>query len=346
MTRNARHGRPPRLRASACPTHGVAGPDTSGRSLRPVRAYNPLMRTLTLTILLAAAASAAAQPGTKPSNEGLAQVLAPGATVEKLAGDFGFTEGPVWHPDGYLLFSDIPRNRIMKWHPTEGVSVFREPSEQSNGLIFDRQGRLVAAEHAARRVSRTEADGRIVSLADRYDGKRLNSPNDVVQASDGAFYFTDPPYGLPQQKEGKELEVNGVYRLAPDGTLTLVADDFERPNGLAFSPDGKTLYIADTAKQHVRAFDVAANGSLENGRVFGTMTPWPGAQGGADGMKVDAQGRAFVTGAGGVWVFDAKGTVLGVIETPETPANCAFGDADGKTLYITARTGLYRVKLR
>jgi sugar lactone lactonase YvrE len=305
------------------------------------------MRMLTtLTILLAGAASVAAQPGTKPSNEGLAQVLAQGATVEKLAGDFGFTEGPVWHPDGYLLFSDIPRNRIMKWHPTEGVSVFREPSEQSNGLIFDRDGRLVAAEHAARRVSRTEADGRIVALAERYEGKRLNSPNDVVQASHGAFYFTDPPYGLPQQKEGKELEVNGVYRLATDGTLTLVADDFERPNGLAFSPDGKTLYIADTAKQHVRAFDVVANGSLANGRVFGTMTPWPGAQGGADGMKVDAQGRVFVTGAGGVWVFDAKGTILGVIETPETPANCAFGDADGKTLYITARTGLYRIKLR
>jgi sugar lactone lactonase YvrE len=288
-----------------------------------------------------------AQTGTKPSAERLAEVLAPGAAVEKVAGDFGFTEGPVWHPDGYLLFTDIPRNRIMRWHPTEGVSVFREPSQQANGLIVDRQGRLVAAEHAARRVSRTEADGRVVTLVDRYDGKRLNSPNDVVEARDGALYFTDPPYGLPQQKEGKELEVNGVYRVVPaDGTLTLLADDFERPNGLAFSPDGRTLYIADTARQHVRAFDVRPDGTLASGRVFGTMTPWPGAQGGPDGMKVDAQGRVFVTGAGGVWVFDATGAVLGVIETPEVPANCAFGDADGRTLYITARTSLYRVRLR
>jgi sugar lactone lactonase YvrE len=295
-------------------------------------------------------AVAGAQPGTRsPSErltEGLTQVLAPGATVEKIAGDFGFTEGPVWHTDGYLLFTDIPRNRIMKWHPTEGVSVFREPSQQANGLIFDRQGRLVAAEHAARRVSRTEADGRVVGLVERYDGKRFNSPNDVVEARDGALYFTDPPYGLPEQKEGRELEVNGVYRFAPDGTLVLLVDDFERPNGLAFSPGGQTLYIADTARQHVRAFDVRADGSLANDRVFGDMTPAPGARGGPDGMKVDGQGRVFVTGAGGVWVFDASGTVLGVIETPEAPANCAFGDADGKALYITARTGLYRVRLR
>ncbi len=307
------------------------------------------MRLLLLvTIVLATAVPAAAQPATaaKPSSAGLAQVLAPGARVEKVAGDFAFTEGPVWHRDGYLLFTDIPRSRIMKWHPTEGVSIFREPSQQANGLIFDRQGRLVAAEHAARRVSRTEANGAITSVADRHDGKRLNSPNDLVEARDGALYFTDPPYGLPQQKEGRELEVNGVYRLAPDGTLTLVADDFERPNGLAFSPDGTTLYVADTAKQHVRAFDVQANGTLANGRVFGTMTPWPGAQGGPDGMKVDAEGRVFVTGAGGVWVFEANGAILGVIETPEVPSNCAFGDADGKALYITARTGLYRVRIR
>jgi len=311
-----------------------------------MRLLLPVLLALTTAVTAAAQPAPTPSAGTKPDNAGLAQVLAPGATVEKVAGDFGFTEGPVWHRDGYLLFTDIPRNRIMKWHPTEGVSIFREPSQQANGLIFDRQGRLVAAEHAARRVSRTESDGRIVALVERYEGKRLNSPNDLVQARDGAIYFTDPPYGLPQQKEGKELEVNGVYRLAPDGTLTLLADDFERPNGLAFSPDEKTLYIADSTRQHVRAFDVQADGRLANGRVFADMTPWPGAQGGADGMKVDGQGRLFVTGAGGVWVFDATGATLGVIETPETPANCAFGGADGKTLYVTARTGLYRVNLR
>lgn len=310
------------------------------------------MRTLMLSLCLAlsalAASVAVAQTPTapKPDAKGLAAVLATGATVDKVVGDLGFVEGPVWHRDGYLLFTDIPRNRIMKWHPTEGLSIFREPSQQANGLIFDAHGRLVAAEHAARRVSRTAADGRITSLVERYEGKRLNSPNDVIEARDGALYFTDPPYGLPQQKEGKELEVNGVYRLAPDGTLTLLADDFDRPNGLAFSPDQRTLYIADTSRQHVRAFDVRPDGTLTNGRVFGEMTPWPGAQGGPDGMKVDAQGRVFVTGAGGVWVFDAAGTVLGVIDTPEIPANCGFGDADGRTLYITARTSLYKIRLR
>lgn len=296
--------------------------------------------------LFAVTGSAFSQTGTKPSSEGLAQVLAPGAVVEKVAGDFGFTEGPVWHRDGYLLFTDIPRNRIIRWHPTEGVSIFREPSQQANGLIFDREGRLIAAEHAARRLSRTETNGNVVTLVDRSGGKRLNSPNDVVQAADGSFYFTDPPYGLPKQQEGKELDVNGVYRLTPDGTLTLLVDDFDRPNGLAFSPDGRTLYIADSSRQHVRAFDVQSNGALANGRVFATMTPWPGVQGSPDGLKVDARGRVFVTGAGGVWVFDANGRTLGVIETPEGPANCAFGDADGKTLYITARTSLYRVRLQ
>lgn len=307
---------------------------------------------IVMTATLLGTAHASAQPAamapaaTRPADQGLSALLAPGATVEKVAGDLSFTEGPLWMPDGYLLFTDIPRNRIMKWHPKEGVSVFREPSQQANGLLRDRDGRLVAAEHAARRVSRTMPDGTIVTLADRYEGKRLNSPNDLAEARDGSLYFTDPPYGLAQQKEGKELEVNGVYRLAPDGALTLLASDFDRPNGLGFSPDGKTLYVADTARQHVRAFDVQADGRLANGRVFGDMRPWPGAQGGPDGLKVDGRGHVFVTGAGGVWVFDATGKTLGVIETPEIPANCAFGDPDGKTLYITARTSVYRVRLR
>ncbi len=308
-----------------------------------------LLIAFTATLWLgahAAAQPATSQPATKPADLGLSALLAPGATVEKIAGDLGFTEGPLWMPEGHLLFTDIPRNRIMRWHPTQGLSIFREPSQQANGLLRDRAGRLVAAEHAARRVSRTMPDGTIVTLADRYEGKRLNSPNDLAEAGDGSLYFTDPPYGLPQQKEGKELEVNGVYRLAPDGTLTLLASDFERPNGIGFSPDGKTLYVADTARQHVRAFDVQADGRLANGRVFGEMKPWPGAQGGPDGLKVDTRGHVFVTGAGGVWVFDATGKTLGVIETPETPANCAFGDADGKALYITARTSVYRIRLK
>ncbi|WP_396627460.1 SMP-30/gluconolactonase/LRE family protein [Luteitalea sp.] len=309
-----------------------------------------LLSALAVTLIIGTNASAqpaaSTPPPARPADQGLSALLAPGATVEKVVGDLGFTEGPLWMPGGYLLFTDIPRNRIMRWHPTEGLSVHREPSQQANGLLRDREGRLVAAEHAARRVSRTAADGTITTLVDRHEGKRLNSPNDLAQARDGSLYFTDPPYGLPQQKEGKELEVNGVYRLSPSGTLTLLASDFERPNGLGFSPDGKTLYVADTARQHVRAFDVQADGRLTNGRVFGVMTPWPGAQGGPDGLKVDARGHVFVTGAGGVWVFDAAGRTLGVIETPETPANCAFGDPDGKTLYITARTSVFRIRLR
>ena len=266
-------------------------------------------------------------------------VIAPGAKVEKVASDFGFIEGPVWRKEGYLLFTDIPRNRIMKWHPKDGVSVFREPSEQANGLAVDAKGRLLACEHKGRRVSRTEADGKITTLVDKFEGKRLNSPNDLAFGRDGSIYFTDPPYGLPQQKEGKELDFNGVYRLTPKGVLTALVKDFKGPNGIVFSPDHKTLYVADSPKRHLRAFDVKADGTLANGRVFAeVMIP--------DGMKVDVKGNVYSTGQGGVWVFDKQGKKLGVIATPETPANCGFGDADYKTLYMTARTGLYRIRLQ
>ncbi len=276
------------------------------------------------------------QPATTPD---IPNVIAPGAKVEKVAGDFGFIEGPVWRKEGYLLFTDIPRNRIMKWHPKDGVAVFREPSEQANGLAVDAKGRLVACEHKARRVSRTEADGKVTTLVDKFEGKRLNSPNDLAFGRDGSIYFTDPPYGLPQQKEGKEVDFNGVYRLNPKGDLTALVKDFERPNGIAFSPDRKTLYVADAAKRHVRAFDVKADGTLANDRVFAEVR-------GPDGIKVDVKGNVYSTGVGGVWVFDKQGKKLGVIATPEMPANCGFGDADFKTLYMTARTGLYRIRLQ
>ena len=203
-------------------------------------------------------------------------VIAPGAKVEKVADGFGFIEGPVWRKEGYLLFTDIPRNRIMKWHPKDGVSVFREPSEQANanGLAVDAKGRLLACEQKGRRVSRTEADGKVTTLVDKFEGKRLSSPNDLAFGRDGSIYFTDPPYGLPEQKEGKEVDFNGVYRLTPKGELTVLVKDFERPNGIAFAPDRKTLYVADTAKRHVRAFDVKADGTLANGRVFAELQPW------------------------------------------------------------------------
>ena len=261
---------------------------------------------------------------------------------ERVATGFQFTEGPVWHPDGYLLFSDIPADRIYEWSPDGRLEVFRQPSGNSNGLTYDQQGRLIACEHGNRRVTRTETDGTIVPLATHYQGRRLNSPNDVVVKSDGSIYFTDPPYGV--QPEQQELDFHGVYHIAPDGTLTLLADDFDRPNGLAFSPDESILYIDDTTRRHVRAFDVLPDSTLTNGRVFADMqSP---ATGGPDGMKLDIEGNLYVTGPGGTWLFDPTGHHLGTLITPEKPANLAFGDTDRCTLYITARTSVYRVRTR
>lgn len=261
---------------------------------------------------------------------------------ELLATNFQFTEGPVWHPDGYLLFSDIPANRTYKWTSDDGAEVWREPTGNANGLTLDQQKRLIACEHTGRRVSRIVADGTVTTLADRYQGKRLNSPNDVVMKSDGSVYFTDPPYGI--KTEEKEQPHNGLYRILPDGTIELLADDFDRPNGLAFSPDESILYVDDSPRRHVRAFDVRPDGTLSNSRVLADMDhPQPGSP---DGMKIDEAGHLYVTGATGVWVFEPDGTHLGVIVTPERPANCAWGDADCKSLYITARTSLYRFRVR
>ncbi len=269
----------------------------------------------------------------------LKTLIAPG-DPERLASGFRFTEGPLWHPDGYLLFSDIPANHIYRWHPERGAEIWREDSGNSNGLTFDRKGLLIACEHGNRRVSRTNADGSIETLASHFNGKRLNSPNDVVVKSDGSIYFTDPPYGI--KPEQREQEHNGVYRLTPDGRLELLADDFQRPNGLAFSPDERILYVDDSAHRHVRAFDVLPDGRIANSRIIADMDhPQPGSP---DGMKVDVLGNLYVTGATGVWVFAPDGTHLGVIVTPERPSNCAWGDADRQTLYITAQTSIYRIK--
>jgi gluconolactonase len=266
-----------------------------------------------------------------------------GYWVDLVASGFEFTEGPVWHPSGFLLFSDIPADTIYKWTPPAQTEVFRRPSGNANGNTLDAEGRLITAEHKHRRVSRTEKDGKIVTLADRYQGKRLNSPNDIVVKSDGSIYFTDPPYGI--KKEQEELEFYGVYRLAPDGTLTLLVKDFVRPNGLAFSPDEKKLYVNDSEKGHIRVFDVSGDGTLANGRIFAELKDSSKA-GVPDGMKVDVRGNVYSTGAGGVWVFSPEGNLLGKIEVPETSANLAWGDGDGKTLYITANKSVYRIRLQ
>lgn len=261
---------------------------------------------------------------------------------ELLATGFQFTEGPVWQADGSLLFSDIPASRTYRWTPAGGAEVWREPTGNANGLTLDHQGRVLACEHSGRRVSRVEADGTAVAVVEQYGGKRLNSPNDVVVKSDGVIYFTDPPYGI--KPEEREQPCNGVYRILPDGTLELLVDDFDRPNGLAFSPDESILYVDDSPRRHVRAFDVRPDGTLTNSRILADMDhPQPGSP---DGMKIDEAGHLYVTGATGVWVFEPDGTCLGVVVTPERPANCAWGDDDRKSLYITARTSLYRIRVK
>ena len=275
----------------------------------------------------------------------ISAIVPENALVEEVASGFGFTEGPVWYGD-CLLFSDIPNNRIVRWRMLSNgpeVTTFRTPSGNSNGLTLDKSGRLIACEHSLRRVTRTEPDGTITVLADHYQGKRLNSPNDVVVRSDGSIYFTDPPYGLAGLTAWKELPFNGVYRLAPDGELFLLFDDFDRPNGLGLSPNEQVLYVCDTARSHIRAFDVNSEGSVSNGRVFIDMrAPEPGAP---DGMKVDREGNIYCTGSGGFWIISSEGKCLAKVRPPELPANLAWGNADMKSLYMTARTGLYRVKL-
>ena len=247
--------------------------------------------------------------------------------IVRVATGFKFTEGPVWFgEENVLLFSDIPASRIYKLDVNNKATIFREPSGNSNGLTRDKLGRLIACEHGHRRITRTEKDGTVIVVADSYKGKPLNSPNDVVVKSDGVIYFTDPPYGV--KPEQQEQPVSGVYRVEPDTSrITLLVEDFKRPNGLAFSPDESRLYIDDSSERsHLRVFDVNPDGTLDNGRIFYDMKL--NKAGAPDGMKVDVQGRIFCTGPGGIWVFDLDGNHLGTIVTPETPANCAWGDHD------------------
>lgn len=279
-------------------------------------------------------------------NSEFSRVAPATSKVEMLGTGFRFTEGPVWDVrGGYLLFSDIPGNRIRKWTPQDGIEDFRFPSGKSNGLTRDSQGRLIACEHANRRVSRTEEDGTIVTIASHYQGWKLNSPNDVVVKSDGSVYFTDPPYGLNPTfgtMEEQELPFYGVYRLSPSGDdLSLLIDD-SVPNGLAFSPDESLLYLADTEMNHIRVFDVNRTGETSEGRIFAPISGDPLAP---DGIKVDSEGNVYTTGKGGIWVLNPEGKRLGIIPVPELPANLCWGDDDWKTLYITARSSLYRVRL-
>lgn len=268
---------------------------------------------------------------------------------EQLGSDFAFTEGPIWHPhEKHLTFSDMPGDHMRRWSAEGGIATFRQPCNKANGNAYDTQGRIVSCEHATSRVTRTEADGSITVLATHYDGKELNSPNDIVVSRDGAIWFTDPTYGrMPYfgVERDCELDFRGVYRIDPaNGALTLLVDDFGQPNGLCFSRDGQRLFVNDTERQHVRVFDVAADGTLANGQVW-CETSGEG-EGAPDGMKIDSQENLYTTGPGGIHVFSADATCLGVILVPEGTANFAFGDDDLKSLFITASTSLYRTRVK
>jgi sugar lactone lactonase YvrE len=262
--------------------------------------------------------------------------------LELIADGHMFTEGPIWSPDGYLLFSDIPANTIYRWSEGEAPSAFITPSGNSNGLAFDAMGRLLAAEHGNRRISRRTIGQDAETVVDQYDGNKLNSPNDLVVRSDGTIYFTDPPYGIQQNQQ--ELDFQGVFRIDPQGALSLVADDFDRPNGIALSPDELKLYVADTNGEHVRVFDVQPDGSAVGGDVFIDLAS--DLPGNPDGMAVDVFGDLYVSGGGGVRVITPAGELLGTIDVPESVTNCKFGDPDGQALFITAPPKVYRIRLK
>ncbi len=280
------------------------------------------------------------------------------AQIEKLAGGFAFIEGPLWRPSNALWFSDVVGNVVRQWTPDGKISDILRPGGYDgkslpadgyngpNGLVADKDGAVLVAQHGNRRIARLDADLKVSTLVDKFEGKKLNSPNDMVFHSDGSLYFTDPPYGLPKGDEdpSKELKFNGVYRLA-NGKLQLLIKDMTRPNGIALSPDEKMLYVAnsDEKKKLWMRYDVGPGGTAINGKVFADVTAEK-ADGLPDGMKVDSQGNVYATGPGGVWIFSPAGKHLGTIKPPETPANCGWGD-DGKSLYMTSRTGLYRIKL-
>ncbi len=278
-------------------------------------------------------------------DDDFANLVSSDATIERVAAGFKFTEGPVWRGD-HLLFVDVVSSRIVRWQELpEGpvVRTFRAPSNAANALTLDARHRLVICEAGARAVTRIETDGRTTLLADRYHEKRLNSPNDLVIRSEGTIYFTDPTYGLRNGTEGKELPFQGLYRITPDGALDLLADDFEMPNGLALSPNQRRLYVADTDRRHIRVFDLRADGRLADGRVFAELNS--DEAGWTDGMKVDSRENVYCTGPGGVWVYCRRGQLLGRIIPPEPPANLGWGDSDWKTLFITACTSLYRIRV-
>ena len=297
-------------------------------------------------------------------DEKLNSIVATGTKVEKIADGFSFTEGPVWHPDGYLLFSDPNTNSIYRYNPANhnvtiymshsgytGADIGEYGQPGSNGLVIDKEGRLIVDQHGNRRVVRYEKKGPLTVLADKIDGKRFNSPNDVVLKSDGTIYFTDPPYGLPNffSDGRKELDYSGVFMIK-NGKVSVVSKDLGGPNGLAFSPDEKYFYVTNWDIRDIHhtktlwRYDVLTDGSLKNGKILFDWNITEDDEA-LDGMKVDKEGNLFVSAPGGLWILSPEGKLLGKIVTPEHPANMAWGDADGKTLYMTAHSSLYKIRV-
>lgn len=280
------------------------------------------MRTVLVFILLALAASA----------QNFSDY-----NIVKIAGGYTFTEGPAWSPNGYMVFSDVPNNKILKLVPNYKPDVFRDASNGANGNDFDSKGRLYTCESRTRRVTRTDRKGAIEVLAEKYQGKRLNAPNDIIVRKDGQIYFTDPAFG--EQADGREMDFYGVYHITPKGEMEQIAKPQGRPNGIALSPNGKILYVSNSDERNVRAYDIDAQGKATNERVVIS-----GVDGPPDGIAVDVKGNIYVT-ASKLPIYSAEGKLLHTIDLSETPANCAFGDPDLMTLYITARTSVYAVRL-
>jgi gluconolactonase len=299
-----------------------------------------------LLVFFSAASIAAQEKRTfrlEPLSPKFAELIGSNAKLETVATGFGFTEGPMWDPAGFLYVSDETINKIFRVYPDgkkEEVIALGDP----DGNTFDRRHRLIDCASVLRAIIAVTPDGKYKVLADRYEGKRLNSPNDIIVGPDGALYFTDPTLDL-LAGEKQEIPFQGVYRLDDSGNLRLLARDLGQPNGLAFSPDGKKFYVDDDEKRNIRVYDVAADGTLSHGRIFGEE---PGGKGDGvpDGIKVDDKGNLFVTGPKGIWVWDANGIHLGTIVMPEQPANLTWGDPQYDTLYITATTSVYRLRTK
>lgn len=290
---------------------------------------------------------------------GMSKIAGKDATIELISDGFSFTEGPVWHKEGYLLFSDIPANKIMKYEPGKGVSLFmdnsgfvgttiKEAGPGSNGLTFDKSGNLIICQHGARQVVKYDRAGNVKPIARQFGGKRLNSPNDAVVMSNGIIFFTDPPWGLPKNADdpAKELDFQGVYRLQ-NGSLELIDKVLMLPNGLTLSPNEKYLYVAETnnGKRLYFRYELDEDGNVLEKSLFFDASEMT-AKGSADGIKVDKKGNCYFTGPGGVLVINAKGDHLGTIRPPQQPANIGWGGKDGKTLFMTCRSGLYAIKLK